>query len=300
MLCSKCRRPAVIYQRYSGLHLCRTHFEADFEAKAKRAIRVHRWLSSGDRIGVVHSGEKDSSALLYFLQKVMGRRQDVELLSVSIDEGIRNYSDTSLARSFAEKMEVRHVASSFQEMFGTTFDDMASHGESIQACSSCSTLRALCIEKLVREHGITRLAVGSNLDDEARNLFLDFLTGKAERIIHPPEYRGHPAVVIKPFMYIPDKEVALYASYHAEGLGSMRCPHASGDLAADVRSILDEYDRNHPSTPYALVNLGDRLRCLGEAGLTHDRVDSRPCRGRDESESDSCNSCRMPDEVADV
>jgi len=299
MLCSKCRRPAVIYQRYSGLHLCRTHFEADFDAKAKRAIRVHRWLSSGDRIGVVHRGERDSSALLYFLQKVMGRRRDVELLSISIDEGIRSYSDTSLARSFAEKMGVRHVASSFRGMFGLTFDDMASHGDSRQACSSCSTLRALCIERTARDEGVTRLAIGSNLDEEARSLFLTFLTGKAERIIHPPEHRGGPATWIKPFIYIPEREVALYASYHAEGGRCRRCPHASGGLSADIRSILGMYDRNHPSTPYALVNLGDRLSGLGEAGLTHDR-DSRQCTGWDEPVICSCRSCRMHDEVADV
>ena len=39
MKCSKCRREAIIYQRYSGLHLCEQHFNRDFEAKAKRAIR---------------------------------------------------------------------------------------------------------------------------------------------------------------------------------------------------------------------------------------------------------------------
>jgi tRNA(Ile)-lysidine synthase TilS/MesJ len=299
MLCSKCRRPAVIYQRYSGLHLCRTHFEADFEAKAKRAIRVHRWLSSGDRIGIVNSGAKDNSALLSFLQKVMGRRRDVELLSISIDEGIRNYSDTSLARSFAEKIGVRHVASSFREMFGMAFDDMISHGESRQACSSCSTLRALCIERTAREQGVTRLAIESNLDDEAHSLFLNFLTGNAEWIIHPQENREDPARWIKPFMYIPEREVALYASYHAEGGGSRRCPHSSGGLTAEVRSILDEYDRNHPSTPYALVNLGDRLRGLGEVEWPNDR-NARLCTGWDATVICSCRSCHMPDEVADV
>jgi tRNA(Ile)-lysidine synthase TilS/MesJ len=299
MLCSKCRRPAVIYQRYSGLHLCRTHFEADFEAKAKRAIRVHRWLSSGDRIGVVHSGEKDSSALLPFMQKVMGRRRDVEILSISIDEGIRGYSDTTLALSFAEKMSVRHVASSFQEMFGMTFDNMVSHGDSRQACSSCSTFRALCIEKTAREQGVSRLAIGSNLDDEARNLFLNFLTGNAEKLIHSQAHRSDSLTWIKPFMYIPEREVALYASYQAGGVESRGCPHASGGFTADVRSILDEYDRSHPSTPYALVNLGDRLRSLGGAGGPHDR-DARLCTDWDDTVICSCRSGRMPDEVADV
>jgi hypothetical protein len=100
-------------------------------------------------------------------------------------------------------------------------------------------------------------------------------------------------------MYIPEREVALYASYYAKEGGSRRCPHASGGLTADLRSILETYDRNHPSTPYALVNIGDRLRGLSEAERPHDR-DSRRCTGWDEPVICSCGSCRIPDEVADV
>ncbi|NTV00108.1 MAG: tRNA(Ile)-lysidine synthase [Methanoregulaceae archaeon] len=299
MLCSKCRRPAVIYQRYSGLHLCRTHFDADFEAKAKRAIRVHRWLSSGDRIGVVQRGERESSALLSFLQKLVGRRRDVEVLSLSIDEGIQGYSDTSLARSFAEKRGVWHVDASFREMFGLTFDDISSREDSCQACSSCGTLRALVLERTARELGLTRLAIGVNLDDEARSLFSHFLTGNVKRIIHPPEHRGEPATWIKPFMYIPEQEVALYASYHGEGGIPRLCPYASGGLPADVRGLLDRYSRNHPSTPYALVNLGDRLREHVNAGRSPGQ-DALLCTGWDGPVICSCSSFHIPDEVADV
>ena len=77
MQCSKCRRDAVIFQRYSGLHLCEQHFNCDFEAKAKRAIgstadRVRRWVA-------VRSGGKDSSAVLFFLHRLLhnaGRQAD--------------------------------------------------------------------------------------------------------------------------------------------------------------------------------------------------------------------------------
>jgi tRNA(Ile)-lysidine synthase TilS/MesJ len=289
----------VIYQRYSGLHLCRTHFEADFEAKAKRAIRVHQWLSPGDRIGVVHSGENDSSALLFFLQKLVGRRRDVELLSIIIDEGIRGYSDGSLARSFTEKIGVRHVTASFREMFGMTFDDMASHGDSRQACSSCSTLRALCIERTAREQGVTRLAIGTNLDDEARSLIINILTGNAGKLIHSQAQGRDRATWIKPFMYIPEREVALYASYHAKGGMPRKCPHASGGLTDDVRNILSTYGRNHPSTSYALVNLGDRLRGLSEAGGSHEQ-EAGAWAIRDGPVVWSCSSGRIPDEVGDV
>ncbi|HQD25394.1 MAG TPA: tRNA(Ile)-lysidine synthase, partial [Methanoculleus thermophilus] len=75
MKCSKCRREAIIYQRYSGLHLCEQHFNRDFEAKAKRAIREHRWIQSGDTVAVALSGDGDSSALLYFLSRLLRERR---------------------------------------------------------------------------------------------------------------------------------------------------------------------------------------------------------------------------------
>ena len=299
MLCSKCRRQAVIYQRYSGLHLCRTHFEADFEAKAKRAIRVHRWLSSGDRIGVVLCGEKDSSALLYFLQTLVGRRRDVELLAITIDEGITDYSDISIGRSIAGKMGIRHVTSSFREMFGMTFDEIARKGDPRTSCSSCSMLRGLCLERTARDHEVTRLALGVNLDEEARSVFLNVLMGEAERLIHPRAGTGNTVEYMKPFMYVPEREVALYAFYHGEAGRSGMCPHACNSLQSDVQCLLDIYDQNHPSARYALVNLGDRLRGLGDRGRSHER-DARVCTGWGGPFIESCRSCRMPHEVGDV
>ena len=52
MQCDKCLRPAVIYQRYSGLHLCEQHLCMDITAKAKRVVRTYAGLRPGDRIAV--------------------------------------------------------------------------------------------------------------------------------------------------------------------------------------------------------------------------------------------------------
>jgi tRNA(Ile)-lysidine synthase TilS/MesJ len=299
MLCSKCRRQAVIYQRYSGLSLCRTHFEADFEAKAKRAIRVHRWLSSGDRIGVVMNGGKNSGALLYFLKRLVGRRRDVELLAVTIDEGIQGYSDTVVAQSMAQEMGVRLVSTSFREVFGMTFDEIASRRGFRPSCPSCCMLRSLCLERTALDHGLTRFALGMTLDDEALGVFSSVITGEAERIVRLQESIGDRAECIRPFMYIPEGEVELYASCHVETWISGTCPYASDDLCADIRSLLYTYTTNHPAAHYALVNLGDRLRELAGTGKPHDR-DPGVCAGWSALVKGSCRSCRIPDEVGDA
>ena len=89
MQCDKCRREAVLFQEYSGLHLCKQHFEADFERKAKHEIRSHHWLVPGDHIAVALSGDANSSALLCFLKKLTSSRRDIQISAISIDEGRR-------------------------------------------------------------------------------------------------------------------------------------------------------------------------------------------------------------------
>ena len=56
MKCSKCGRDAILFQNYSGMHLCKTHFIADFEARAKKSIRRDGWISQGDVRAVAMSG----------------------------------------------------------------------------------------------------------------------------------------------------------------------------------------------------------------------------------------------------
>jgi uncharacterized protein (TIGR00269 family) len=295
MLCSKCRRQAVIYQRYSGLHLCRTHFEADFEAKAKRAIRVHRWIAPHDRIGVAMSGGKDSSALLFFLNRLVGKRKDVDLVAITIDEGIDGYRDPSVARRIAERIGVPHLTISFRDDFGITVDEIVRKKGDRLSCSYCGVLRRQCLNRMAKEHGITRLALGFNLDDEAQSVLMNVLRGDADRLIRPVEPAEGMVQRIKPFKYIPEREVALYAFYHVEGFELGRCPYAYNALRSDIRKLLNDYAWRHPSTRYSLVSLGERLAALGsvpgEAGV---------CATCGEPAIGPCRACRILDEVRHV
>jgi len=291
--CSKCRRSAIIFQRYSGLHLCRAHFVSDFESKAKRAIRQHRWICPGDRIGVAISGGKDSSALLHFLVGLLRKRRDVTLTALTIDEGIAGYRDFSIARSIAEGLGVEHIPVSFAEYFGITVDEIVMKKGDRLSCSYCGVLRRHLLNRVAKEQGITRLALGFNLDDEAQSVLMNVLRGDADRLLRPAGAAEGLVPRIKPFMYIPEREVALYALLHVKGFEIGRCPYAHNALRADVRNLLNDYAWRHPATRYSLVNLGERLRKAGEGGapatLTCDRC-GEPFIGE-------CRTCRMVSEV---
>jgi len=295
MRCDKCRRPAVLFQRYSGLHLCRDHFIADFETRAKRTIRENRWVLPGDRIAVAFSGGKDSSALLIFLHTLLSKRRDVSLLSITIDEGIRGYRDPARARSFAGDLGVPHVTVSFQERYGTTVDGIVEKKGDALSCSYCGVLRRNLLNEAARDAGATRLALGFNLDDEAQTVLMNVLRGDSARLLRGT--RPVPGMVprIKPFLSIPEREVALYTYLQTGRIDTGRCPYSHNALRAEVRQMLNAYAWKHPATRFALVNLGQELAALGSAspGTVH------TCTRCGEPCGTTCRSCEILDEVRD-
>jgi len=86
MQCSKCRNAAIIFQPYSGQHLCRDHFILDFETKAKRVIRKHHWMLPQESIAVVVNGDPADTALLFFFRKLTAHRRDIRISAVPAGE----------------------------------------------------------------------------------------------------------------------------------------------------------------------------------------------------------------------
>ena len=293
MQCSKCRRDAVIYQRYSGLHLCEQHFNRDLEAKAKRAIREHRWIASGDTVAVALSGGKDSSAVLYFLHRLLHERRDVRLMAITVDEGIEGYRNPARARAIADRIGVPWMTASFREEYGVTLDEIVARKGTGLSCSYCGVLRRALLNRVAREEGVTKFAYGFNLDDEAQSVLMNVLRGDPYRLTRPVREVAGLVPRIKPFMYIPEREVALYAFLHVEGFDLAGCPYAADALRGDVRGILDAYTYRHPATKYSLVNLGEALRNPEqppEGGL-------RVCERCGEPCGEVCRACQVLDEV---
>ncbi len=293
MKCSRCRRDAIVFQRYSGLHLCEQHFDLDFEAKAKRAIRKHRWIESGDTVAVAFSGGKDSSAVLYFLHRLLHQRRDIRLLAITIDEGICGYRDPLAAKAIADRIGVPWVTASFAEEYGITIDEIVRQKGVGISCSYCGVLRRTILNRVAREHGVTRLAFGFNLDDDAQSVLMNVLRGDAERLTRPVRPVAGMVPRIRPFMYIPEREVALYAFLHVEGFDIRGCPYAAGALRGDVRTMLDAYTYRHPATKYALVNLGEALRRAEAAPAGQMRI----CERCGEPYEEVCRRCQILEEV---
>jgi tRNA(Ile)-lysidine synthase TilS/MesJ len=110
MQCNMCRNNPVIFQPYSGRNLCRDHFIADFETRAKRAIRHHQWMRPGDHIAIPLSGDCEDSALLFFLRDLTCRRRDVQVSVIPGNREMVGGPDGSLYEEAADRIGATSLA----------------------------------------------------------------------------------------------------------------------------------------------------------------------------------------------
>jgi tRNA(Ile)-lysidine synthase TilS/MesJ len=253
MQCDVCRKEAVISQQYSGRRLCRRHFVADLEIKAKRSIRAHRWLGSGDHIGVMVSGNKHSGALLYFMKKLTQDRRDIRLSVIPADGGIAGSGNRSSAEQIAALMGFPCIPS-------VSGDSVAIPEEKTGTPYGAGTLLHHPHDKGNSPAArITKIAVAFTLEDMSRGVLVKFLRGNLDTLIHPSSSPQGSLPVICPFESIPSAELELYWDGLGTGLDKLPYTPERDAFTNRVAGLLDEYNTHHPATHHALLHIGNQL-----------------------------------------
>jgi len=300
--CSKCKGSAVVYIPYGKENLCRKHFVEGFEKRVRRTVREFRMVGKGDRIGAAISGGKDSLAMLHILKEVCDSMR-VELVALSVDEGIEGYREGTLkvAEASCNKLGVEHRVLSFKKEIGITVDEIAARKERMRTCSYCGVFRRWVLNKTAREMGLNKLAVGHNLDDAAQTVLMNFLRNEPFRLARFGPRGGvveHELFVdrIKPLIRIPERESAVYSIVREMGVKFGRCPYAHEAFRDRVRSFLNELEEEFPGTKFRVFNSFMSLRgVLGEKF----KSDEKPIKCKECGEPSSqevCMRCQMLDE----
>lgn len=306
--CDKCRSRAVIYQKYSGMHLCEDHFEEDVHRKIRESIRETGVFAHSARIAVAISGGKDSCTLLYALKTLFCRRPNIELTAIMVDEGIDGYRPKTLefAKALAERLDIPYVVRCVKEAFNMTVDTLAAQEldrhttyTAYTTCRVCEAMKNTILSRTARELNADALATGHNLDDEAQAIMQNYLRGDVDSLFSLQPHRTQPGMapsiipLIRPLRRVPEKEIALYALTHDLLLqDSMACPHMDEAFHARVRNVLNDFEGRHPGTMYSLLRSLERVIELKPDSTYHAcQRCGDPCTGT------VCQSCRMLEEV---
>jgi len=320
MDCDRCDQSAVMHAAYSGQHLCDTHFIQTVEKRVRRRIREDnlvpddatpadptRWI-----IGL--SGGKDSVVLTQILQETFAEDPRIELVALSIHEGIEGYRDRSLAacETLTDTLDMRHETVSYAEELGVEMDDVvADDPENMAACAYCGVFRRDLLETHAERLDADLMLTGHNLDDEAETALMNVLEGDTQQMARhfdasigplddggdeagPPaadrpatertrHRQDHHVPRAKPLRDVPEKEVALYAQLRDLPMHHAECPHADESFRGEIQDLLLKLEENHPGTRHSIMAGYEELAAMA-AGVY----------GDDDVEVDACERCGAP------
>ncbi len=190
MECDKCGENAVLHAAYSGLHLCESHLCRAVTKRVRRRIREDGLVSDDATVEdpetwvIGLSGGKDSVVLTQILHDTFAEDPRIELVALSIHEGIEGYRDASLeaCEELTDDLGIEHVTVSYAEEFGVQMDDVVEDDpEGMAACAYCGVFRRDLLSKYADELDADKLLTGHNLDDEAETALMNFLEAISHR-----------------------------------------------------------------------------------------------------------------------
>jgi uncharacterized protein (TIGR00269 family) len=308
MECDKCPSEAVMHAAYSGLHMCEEHFCASVEKRVRSRVREDNLLPDDATVDepetwvIGLSGGKDSVVLTQILHDTFAKDPRIELIALSIHEGIDGYRDKSLdaCEELTADLDIRHETVSYAEEFGVEMDRVVEDDpHNMAACAYCGVFRRDVLSRYAEEFDADKLLTGHNLDDEAETALMNFFEGDIRKMsqqydssIGPFEgadasrTRGESEAFIpraKPLRDVPEKEVALYAHLQDLPAHMTECPHAEEAFRGEVQELLYKLEEKHPGTRHSIMAGYEEL-----AGLASDEYrDGSP-------DIDECDNCGSP------
>ena len=259
MACKNCETKPVIILPNSAVSHCKQCFFKYFEKKVNKVINQYKLIEEEDHIGVAVSGGKDSTTLLYLLNKHIKKRRGIKLSAIAIDEGIQVYRDKSLdfIKKFCKEQEVDLKIFSYEKEFGKSLDNIMKTFKGVP-CSVCGVFRRNILNKKAKELNFTKLATGHNLDDEAQTILMNYFRrnikassrlGPITGVLKTRDFVKR----IKPLYFLTEKEIATYAFLKGFMDEFNECPYSKDSYRNRLREVINDFDNKYPGTKYNII-----------------------------------------------
>ncbi|KAH7020929.1 uncharacterized protein B0I36DRAFT_377031 [Microdochium trichocladiopsis] len=268
--CVSCKTERALIKRPKNHDkLCKTCFIRVFEDEVHHTITSSRLFQPGENVAIGASGGKDSTVLASVLKTLNERyHYGVNLLLLSIDEGIKGYRDDSLetVKRNAVQYEMPLKIVGYDELYGWTMDQVVETIGKKGNCTYCGVFRRQALDRGSKMLGIKHVVTGHNADDMAETILMNLLRGDLPRLSRSTSIvTGSDASDVKrskPLKYAYEKEIVLYAHHKKLDYFSTECIYSPEAFRGSARSLIKNLERVRPSAILDIVRSGEDMARL--------------------------------------
>ncbi|MBN1810432.1 MAG: tRNA 2-thiocytidine biosynthesis protein TtcA [Anaerolineae bacterium] len=203
-----------------------------------RACKEFELLAEGDRVAVAISGGKDSRALLDLLLRYRTRVPfSYELVALHV------------AGTSAGFPELRPELEPWFRELGVAYHfaplELPQDEPLPLDCHRCSWNRRKALFTAAAELGCGKLAFGHHADDAAATTLLNLMYGRQlETMLPRREFFDEKVTVIRPLIYVPEKELARYTKAAGFPDPPPLCPQGLTSKRAQIKTLLQHFGRD--------------------------------------------------------
>lgn len=265
-LCDHCKEARAQLKRpKDGRLLCQSCFFAIFEEEVHHTIVSEQLFARGEVVACGASGGKDSTVLMHVLD-LLNRRHDygIQLVLVSVDEGITGYRDDSLAtvkRNAACYQLPLHIVT-YKDLFGWTMDEVVPVVGLKNNCTFCGVFRRQALDRGAAIAKADKVVTGHNADDLAETILMNLLRADAPRLSRcTAAVTGGEGLLprAKPFKHAYQKEIVLYAHFKKLEYFTTECTYASEAFRGNARALIKDLETIRPRSIADIIQSGERL-----------------------------------------
>ncbi|KAG9321158.1 hypothetical protein KVV02_007733 [Mortierella alpina] len=175
--CNLCQSVRAILKRpKTGQQLCRECFYHVFETEIHNTIVDNKLFNKGDRVAIGASGGKDSTVLAYVMKLLNDRYSyGLDLVLLSIDEGITGYRDDSLetVKRNRDQYQIPLLIVSYKDLYGWSMDDIVKEIGRKNNCTFCGVFRRQALDRGAIMLNVDHIVTGHNADDIAETVLMN-------------------------------------------------------------------------------------------------------------------------------
>jgi cytoplasmic tRNA 2-thiolation protein 1 len=307
--CAACQAArAVIIRPKNRQKLCKSCFISVFESEIHETIVSSNLFHSGERIAIGASGGKDSTVLASVLKTLNERHNyGLDLLLLSIDEGIKGYRDDSLetVKRNAVQYDMPLVIVGYDELYGWTMDQVVGQIGKKGNCTYCGVFRRQALDRGASQQGINHVVTGHNADDVAETVLMNLLRGDLPRLARATSIVTSSDLSdlkrSKPLKYAYEKEIVLYAHHKKLDYFTTECIYSPEAFRGTARALIKDLERIRPSAILDVMRSGEDMAKLAPGGAPEQKPTqaSLPARTGHQCDSTSNDSSQSNRQNAD-